>query len=179
MTWPAVLAALDRAKAVKGKPQAIVAQTIKGHGFSQVADKLNWHGKPFSKEQLAAAIQEMGGGPTVPPDPGKSYERTPLPTPPDFPAPPPPDYAADAKIATREAYGFALKRLGAVNPHVVAISGDVKNSTFSEIFRRRVSGPFLAGLHRGTKSGERRGGTAGARQGAFCRHVCVLPFARV
>ena len=130
----AVLAALDRAKMVKGKPQAIIARTIKGHGFSQVADKLNWHGKPFSKEQLAAAIQEMGGGPTVPPDPGKSYERTPLPTPPDFPAPPAPDYAADAKIATREAYGFALKRLGAVNPHVVAISGDVKNSTFSETF---------------------------------------------
>src|SRR6202161_3304460 len=130
----AVLAALDRAKTVKGKPQAIIARTIKGHGFSQVAHKLTWHGKPFSKEQLAAAIQEMGGGPTVPPDPGKSYERTPLPTPPDFPAPPAPDYAADAKIATREAYGFALKRLGAVNPHVVAISGDVKNSTFSETF---------------------------------------------
>ncbi len=35
----AVLAALDRAKTVKGKPQAIVARTIKGHGFSQVADK--------------------------------------------------------------------------------------------------------------------------------------------
>ncbi|HTA51863.1 MAG TPA: thiamine pyrophosphate-dependent enzyme, partial [Candidatus Acidoferrum sp.] len=130
----AILAALDRAKTVKGKPQAIVARTIKGHGFSQVADKEHWHGKPFSKEQLAAAIQELGGGPTVPPDPGKSYERTPLPTPPDFPEPPPPDYAADAKVATREAYGFALKRLGAANPHVVAISGDVKNSTFSETF---------------------------------------------
>ena len=37
-------------------------------------------------------------------------------------------------MATREAYGFALKRLGAANPHVVAISGDVKNSTFSQAF---------------------------------------------
>ena len=36
-------------------------------------------------------------------------------------------------MATREAYGLALKRLGAVNPHLVAISGDVKNSTFSEV----------------------------------------------
>ena len=45
----AVLAALDRAKATKGRPQAIIARTIKGHGFSQVAGKLNWHGKPFSK----------------------------------------------------------------------------------------------------------------------------------
>src|ERR1700723_2372889 len=141
----AVLAALDCAKTVKGKPQAIIARTIKGHGFSQFADKLNWHGKPFSKEQLAAAIQEMGGGPTVPPDPGKSYERTPLPTPPDFPAPPAPDYAADAKIATREAYGFALKRLGAVNPHVVAVSCDVKNSTFSEFFGDAYPDRFCQG----------------------------------
>ncbi len=141
----AVLAALDRAKAVKGKPQAIVARTIKGHGFSLVADKLNWHGKPFSKEQLAAAIAELGGGPTVPADPGKSYERKPLPVPPDFPAPAAPDYAADAKVATREAYGFALKRVGAVNKQVVAISGDVKNSTFSETFQNAEPDHFWQG----------------------------------
>ena len=130
----AVLAALDRARAVKGRPQAIVAQTIKGHGFSLVADKLNWHGKPFSKEQLAAAIAEKGGGPTIPPDSGKSFERTSLLKPREFAAPARPNYAIDAKVATREAYGFALRRLGAANPHVVAISGDVKNSTFSQAF---------------------------------------------
>ena len=141
----AVLAALDQAKATKGKPQAIIARTIKGHGFSQVADKLNWHGKPFSKEQLAAAIAELGGGPTVPPDPGKSYERKPLPTPPDFPAPAAPDYAADAKVATREAYGFALKRVGAVNKQLVALSGDVKNSTFSETFQDAEPDHFWQG----------------------------------
>lgn len=141
----AVLAALDRAKAVKGKPQAIVARTIKGHGFSLVADKLNWHGKPFSKEQLAAAIAELGGGPTVPPDPGVSYERKPLPVPPDFPAPAAPDYAADALVATREAYGYGLKRLGVVNKQLVAISGDVKNSTFSEIFQDSEPDHFWQG----------------------------------
>src|ERR1700727_1606155 len=141
----AVLAALDRAKTPKGKPQAIIAPPIKGHGFSQVADKLNWNGKPFSKEQLAAAIAELGGGPTVPPDPGKSYERKPLPVPPHFPAPAAPDYAADAKVATREAYGFALKRVGAVNKHVVAISGDVKNSTFSETFQDAEPDHFWQG----------------------------------
>jgi transketolase len=141
----AVLAALDKAKAVRGKPQAILARTIKGHGFSQVADKLNWHGKPFSKEQLAAAIAELGGGPSVPADPGKSYERKPLPTPPDFGAPAAPDYAADAKVATREAYGFALKRVGAVNKQLVAISGDVKNSTFSETFQDAEPDHFWQG----------------------------------
>jgi transketolase len=141
----AILAALDKAKATKGKPQAIVARTIKGHGFSQVADKLNWHGKPFSKEQLAAAIAELGGGPTVPKDPGVSYERKPLPTPPDFPAPAAPDYPADAKVATREAYGFGLKRVGAVNKELVALSGDVKNSTFSETFQDAEPDHFWQG----------------------------------
>src|SRR5271163_3153344 len=131
----AVLAALDRAKATKGRPQAILARTIKGHGFSEVAGKNGWHGKPFSKEQLAKAIAELGGvAPQVPPDPGKSYARTSLPEPPAFPEPPAPDYEAGKLVATREAYGYALKRLGIVNPHVVAVSCDVKNSTFSEMF---------------------------------------------
>ena len=141
----AILAALDRAKATKGRPQAIIARTVKGHGFSLVAGKEGWHGKPFSKEQLAEAIKERGGAPVVPPDPGKSYARTPLPTPPDFPAPPAPEYAADAQVATREAYGFALKRLGKVNPHIVAMSGDVMNSTFSEMFDKAYPDHFFQG----------------------------------
>ncbi len=141
----AVLAALDRAKATKGRPQAIVARTIKGHGVSFLADKEHWHGKALSKDQLAQAITEMGGIDPIPPDPGKSYARTSLPKPPDFPAPAAPDYKAGAQVATREAYGYALKRLGAVNPHIVAISGDVKNSTFSEIFGDAYPDHFYQG----------------------------------
>jgi transketolase len=141
-----VLAALDRAKATKDRPQAIIARTIKGHGFSQVAGKLNWHGKAFSKEQLADAIKEIGGAPVVvPPDPGISYARATLPEPPDFPAPAEPDYPDGKPVATREAYGFALKRLGAVNPQIVAISGDVKNSTFSEFFGDAYPDHFYQG----------------------------------
>ena len=79
------------------------------------------------------------------PDPGKSYARTSLPKPPNFPAPAPPDYDPSKPVATREAYGFALKRLGAVNPHIVAISGDVKNSTFSEIFEDAFPDHFYQG----------------------------------
>lgn len=142
----AVLAALDRAKATKGKPQAIVARTVKGHGVSFCAGKEKWHGKAFSKDELATAIKEIGGAPvTVPPDPGKAYTRKSLPEPPDFPALPPPEYEAGKPVATREAYGFALKRLGAVNPHVVAISGDVKNSTFSELFGNAYPDHFFQG----------------------------------
>jgi transketolase len=141
----AVLAALDRAKATKGQPQAILARTIKGHGVSFLAGKEHWHGKPIPKDQLAAAIKEIGSPIEVPPDPGKSYARTALPMPPDFPAPAPPDYDPSKTVATREAYGFALKRLGAVNPHIVAISGDVKNSTFSEIFGDTYPDHFYQG----------------------------------
>jgi transketolase len=142
---PAVLAALDHAKTVQGRPQAIVAKTIKGHGVSFIAGKEGWHGKPLSKDQLAKAIEEMGTVPPIPPDPGKSYARTSLPKPPDFPAPAAPDYKPGASIATREAYGYALKRLGAVNPHIIAISGDVKNSTFSEIFGDAYPDHFYQG----------------------------------
>jgi transketolase len=141
----AVLAALDHAKATKGRPYAILARTIKGHGVSFVAGKEHWHGKPFSKEQLAEALKELGETIDVAPDPGKSYARTSLPQPPDFPAPAAPDYSDGKPVATREAYGFALKRLGAVNPAVVAISGDVKNSTFSEIFGDAYPDHFFQG----------------------------------
>jgi transketolase len=130
----AVLSALDRAKATKGRPQAIIARTIKGHGVDFVAGKEHWHGKAFSKDELAKALTEIGPAVDVPPDPGKSYARASLPQPPDFPAPAAPDYAEGKQVATREAYGYALKRLGAVNKEIVAMSGDVKNSTFSEIF---------------------------------------------
>lgn len=129
-----VVAALDRAKSAKGRPQAIVARTIKGHGVSFLADKDGWHGKALSKEQLAKAVAELGGAIELPADPGRSYARTSLPAPPDFPESPAPSYKQDASVATREAYGNALKRIGAVNPQIVALDGDVKNSTFAQIF---------------------------------------------
>ena len=140
-----VLAALDRAKSTKGQPQAIVARTVKGHGVSFVAGKEHWHGKALSKQELTKALAEIGPVPPIPKDDGKSYARTSLPEPPDFPAPAAPDYPAGKPVATREAYGCALKRLAAVNPNIVAISGDVKNSTFSEIFGDAYPDRFFQG----------------------------------
>lgn len=141
----AVLSALDRAKSTKGKPQAILARTVKGHGVDFLAGKEHWHGKPIPKDDLAKAIAEIGPAIQLPPDPGKSYARTSLPKPPDFPAPAAPDYDPAKPVATREAYGIALKRLGAVNPQIVAASGDVKNSTFSETFGDAYPERFFQG----------------------------------
>jgi transketolase len=141
----AVVAALDRARVTTDKPTAIIARTEKGHGVSFLADKDGWHGKPLSPEQLDKALAEMGTLPPVVPDDGRSYARTSLPVPPNFPAPAPPDYQAGAQVATREAYGIALKKLGAVNPKVIAVDGDVKNSTFSETLQKAYPDRLIQG----------------------------------
>ena len=145
----AVAAALDRAKLTTGKPQAIIARTEKGHGVSFMADKDGWHGKAASKDELAKAIAELGGAPEASGEPaaddGRSYARANLPQPADFPAPAPPDYQLGQLVATREAYGTALAKLGAVNPSVVAIDADVQNSTFAETFRKQFPDRFFQG----------------------------------
>lgn len=132
----AVVAALDRARTIPNRPQAIIARTDKGHGISFLSGKEGWHGKPLSKEQLEKAVAELGGAPPEPPDDGRSYARKTLPKPPEFSAPAAPSYKPDAVVATREAYGFALEKLAAVSPKVVAIDGDVKNSTFTETIEK-------------------------------------------
>lgn len=141
----AILDALDRAMKTKDRPQAILARTIKGHGVSFLAGKEHWHGKALSRTQLADALKQMGGPIEVPPDSGEPYGRKRRPQLPDFPSLAPPDYPEGTRVATREAYGSALKRLGAVNPKVVAISGDVKNSTFSEVFGDAYPERFFQG----------------------------------
>jgi transketolase len=132
----AVVAALDRARATTARPQAILARTLKGNGVSFLADKENWHGKPLSKDDLAKAIAELGGAPEVEPDSGLSYARAELPKPPAFPPLPAPSYEKGQMVATREAYGTALKRLAVMLPQLVAIDGDVKNSTFTEMMEK-------------------------------------------
>jgi len=133
-----VVAALGRAQAARGRPQAILARTLKGNGISFLADKEGWHGKPLSKDELERALAELGPAPAIAPDAGHSYERAKLPAPPEFPAPPAPEYKLGQMVATREAYGAALKRIAAVHPKLVAIDGDVKNSTFSEILEKAM-----------------------------------------
>ena len=45
-------------------------------------------------------------------------------------------------MATREAYGTAIAKLGEVDPRVVALDADVKNSTFSEKFEKALPDRF-------------------------------------
>lgn len=53
--------ALDEARTVKGKPSVIIASTVKGKGVSFMQDQASWHGTAPKKDQLEAALAELGG----------------------------------------------------------------------------------------------------------------------
>ena len=46
-------------------------------------------------------------------------------------------------IATRRAYGAALAALGAADPRIVALDGDVSNSTFADMFAKKFPQRFV------------------------------------
>jgi transketolase len=142
----AILAAFERAASIKGKPYAIMARTQKGHGVSFLADHDGWHGKPLPPADLEKALAELGPLPPVEKDDGRSYARKSLPTPPDFPAMKPPNYKLGEQWATRQTFGVALAKLGEVNDKVVAVDGDVKNSTFTETYQKAFSDRLIQGF---------------------------------
>ncbi len=138
----AILTALSEARRTAGRPTMIVARTLKGKGVTIFEGKDGWHGKPLKKgaetdralaELEARRVRTDDPAPVIP-APARRRTEGPLP---DFvKAAPAPAYAAGDQVATREAYGAALVALGALDPRVVALDADVKNSTFSEKFEQ-------------------------------------------
>lgn len=55
----AVSEAVDRAKAEKGRPSMIIANTVKGKGVSFMEGQSAWHGKTPNEEQFEAAFEEL------------------------------------------------------------------------------------------------------------------------
>jgi len=130
--------AFEEATKKKGQPTLIIAKTDKGHGIPLTENQDNWHGKPLSKEQAEDAIKLLGGQHNVKIDVKK------------------PEAAKDAgkmgdtksgsgkfelphysgPVATREAYGDALKALGAAYKDVVVLDAEVSNSTYAEKFAK-------------------------------------------
>jgi len=150
--------AIAKALAVRpprGKPVAVIARTIKGWGVHEL-QQVGYHGKPLAPNEVEAAIAEL----KTPPAPDMAL-CPPLPKgeiPPadagliDLGAP---DLAkmaegtkfaasvAKGKVATRQAYGLALRDLGRASKRVVALDADVSNSTFSELFRKEFPDRFV------------------------------------
>jgi transketolase len=154
------LSAIDDALTTAGdtagrQPTVILARTVKGQGFAEVANKDDWHGKPFPPDMAERAIAELGGvrnrtvrGPL--PDPS---QPGPVPDKPSTLAQPPaaaatpspdlPEYAVGEKVATRKAYGDALVALGARDDRIVVLDGEVSNSTYAVEFARAYPGRYF------------------------------------
>ena len=129
--------AVDKAYAeaisTEGVPTVIVAKTIKGKGVKEVENQPGWHGKALDHPEQA--IAELGGERNIHVDVAKpdfegephSFEERPLEL---------PSWELGEEIATRLAYGEALVAVGAANGKVVALDGEVSNSTYAELFAK-------------------------------------------
>ncbi|MER6287762.1 transketolase [Streptomyces sviceus] len=129
--------AIDRAygeaASTKGQPTAILARTLKGKGVADVEDREGLHGKPLKNAD--DAIEELGGVRDL---------RVQVQEPPaarilhavraghlDLPR-----WDTGEEVATRDAYGQALAALGTGRGDVVALDGEVGDSTRTEYFAK-------------------------------------------
>src|SRR5205085_1394694 len=121
--------AIDRAyteaAGTTGKPTVVIARTIKGKGVKEVENQPGWHGKALDDPD--GAIAELGGLRNIhvdvaKPEPAEAHI---------FPSGTLelPRYDVGDEVATRKAYGEALAALGAARGDVVALDGEVSNST--------------------------------------------------
>lgn len=116
-------------------PSLIVAKTAKGRGVSFLENQDGFHGKPVDADREDEAIEELGGQRDLTvevqkPDSGSdpSFQsgltgELNLPT-----------WEVGDEAATRNAYGDALKALGAAREDVVAMDGEVSDSTRAGFF---------------------------------------------
>jgi transketolase len=112
------------------RPTFIVARTQKGHGVSFLADREGWHGKAVPQDQLRAAIDELGGSPNLTVTPPSPAEYRPTQILRDSPAVPAPTY--DGPVATRKAFGETIAWLAGHRPDLIALDGEVSNSTYTD-----------------------------------------------
>jgi transketolase len=127
----AVEQAYAQAERTQGGPVVVLARTKKGAGVAAVEDQPGRHGKPLDEPE--AAVAELGGERDLQlslaaSEPADAHRF-------EAPGGERPRYELGDEVATRKAYGEALKALGDVRGDVVALDGEVSNSTYSEIFR--------------------------------------------
>ncbi|MFM9995404.1 MAG: transketolase [Phycisphaerales bacterium] len=132
-----------------GAPMAVVARTVKGWGAGTLHGG-GWHGKPATGDALKKALTEL--------DEKRVQLTSSLTSTDAFEIQPPPQAAPKeivagemptlaqamksfdmesllhtGKLATRRAYGIALRALGKVNDRVFVLDADVSNSTFADM----------------------------------------------
>ncbi len=68
----ALTEAFDKANYSGGKPTLIVAYTVTGKGVSFMENDPGWHAKTIDGQQLALALDDLGGDLMLEPDPGSA-----------------------------------------------------------------------------------------------------------
>lgn len=141
----ALLKAYADAKQMKGKPTVIIAKTLKGKGIEGVEDQDECHGKPVTidkAEKISALLKSktpikwnvpkpVNDAPSVNLSMGSITMSS------------PPQYKLGDKVATRQAYGNALLKLADNNKRIVALDGDISNSTYSNKVLKKYPEQFL------------------------------------
>jgi transketolase len=127
--------AYEEALSITDRPAAIVARTIKGKGVKAVENQEGWHGKALDDPE--SAIAELGGLRNIVVQVARPDSDA---QPHVFPGGPLslPAYNIDADVATRKAYGDAVLALGKARGDVVALDGEVSNSTYAEEFAKEI-----------------------------------------
>eukprot|EP00092_Neocalanus_flemingeri_P108384 GFUD01139199.1.p1 GENE.GFUD01139199.1~~GFUD01139199.1.p1 ORF type:complete len:496 (-),score=166.71 GFUD01139199.1:110-1396(-) len=127
--------AFDEAESVLDKPTCLIAKTFKGKYFPDIENLMNWHGKALGDKTASVVehVEALMKNPAVKP----SFIAPPTMDAPDVnisgvALSDPPAYNLGDKLATRQAYGTALAKIAKNHPNVVALDGDMKNSTFSQ-----------------------------------------------
>ncbi len=122
------------------KPLAILAKTVKGKGVSFLEDREGWHGKVLNKLELEKALKEIPS-PKMPqiklrnPEPLQiKVKKSKL----DLTK-----YRLGQNVSTRESYGAALANLCLSSSDVLALDGEVSNSTFSQKVKVLVPEQFV------------------------------------
>lgn len=129
------------------QPSVIIAKTFKGKGLPEIEDAENWHGKPVGnkindlikhiEEQMVEKDRKLT---TIAPENGEEIELHK-----DAIKLPELHYKKGQSVATRFAYGDALKRLGGVDVHrrICSLDGDTKNSTYALTFKNAFPDRFV------------------------------------
>ncbi|WP_461033761.1 transketolase [Streptomyces mayteni] len=136
----AIDAAYAEALSVSDRPSVVLARTLKGRGVASVENREGMHGKPLPEP--AEAIEELGGERRIQVDVARPAAAT---------APRSrhgvhaelPVFSVGEKVATRDAYGRALAAVGTDRGDIVALDGEVSDSTRSEFFAKEHPDRFF------------------------------------
>jgi len=147
-----VFDAFAERSAGNGAPMAVVAKTVKGWGSPSIQGG-GWHGKPPMGEALEKAISEIDEQRLSLTSSLSSTDGFEIQPPAEAPEPPAeiaelPGFTESmrkydmesllqtGKLATRKAYGVAIRALGHAGKQVVVLDADVRNSTFADMFSK-------------------------------------------